>query len=192
MLSSLSPSEFKMMKSVANKYPLMKITRAKFSVLGEKVIIPSAIVTLIVKLQLTTVEQLLCDKNATNVIDTTSFDPADEIEPEKKWYKKDMNTVTAAHAPYFPEVKRPVWWVLLGDNRNGRLITMTKVSLKAGPDGATARLQFQAPPNPGRWVFAVHVKTDAFSGCDAKIDATVSLVYLILLVESRGIECCAK
>jgi translocation protein SEC63 len=91
-----------MMKSVANKYPLMKITRAKFSVLGEKVIIPSAIVTLIVKLQLTTVEKLLCDKNATNVIDTTSFDPADEIEPEKKWYKKDMNTVTAAHAPYFP------------------------------------------------------------------------------------------
>lgn len=171
LLSPLSASEFKMMKSVAQKYPLMKITRAKFSVLGEKVIIPSAIVTLIVKLQLSTVEELLADKKTPKTIDTTSFDPADEEEPEKKWWKNDVNAVTAAHAPYFPEIKRPVWWVLLGDGRNGRLITMTKVFMKEGE--ATARLQFQAPPNPGKWVFAVHVKTDAFSACDAKIDATV-------------------
>lgn len=172
---ALSTQEFNVMKQVALKYPLMKITKAKFGVLGEKHIVPSAIVTLIVKLKLCTVEQVVEDKSkGVSSIDTTTVDPADEEEPEKKWWKREESQVVPAFCPYFPEVKRPAWWVLLGDSRNGRLITMTKVVLTKEKE-AIARLQFQAPPNSGRWVFQVHVKTDSFSGCDAKIDVTVLL-----------------
>lgn len=167
----------------------MKVTRAKFTVLGEKAIIPGAIVTLIVNLTLCTPERLRAEKS--NTIDSTSHDPADEEEPEKKWWKKKGGAVIPAHAPYFPEEKRPVWWVLLGDSRNGRLITMTKVVLTKEKD-ATARLQFQAPPNSGRWVFQVNVKTDAFSGCDAQFDATVRPFCLIRSIVEGGAPKCSS
>lgn len=163
------------MRSVALQYPLMKIVKAKFLVLGEPVIIPSAIVTLIVKLKLQSADELFESKrrNSQGLLENT-IDPDEAEEPEKKWWINQDNQIVAAHAPYFPEERRPVWWVLLGDARGGRLITVTKVTLTASNE-AIARLQFQAPPSDGKWTFQVFVKSDSFSGCDGRVDVDVSI-----------------
>jgi translocation protein SEC63 len=99
LLRSLSAEELKIINSVANKYPLMKITKAKFSVIGEPFIIPSSLVTLVVELK------LLSKYEPDSKLDTSDSDGTNEQdEPlNKKWW---VNTSSSKleHTPYFPEV----------------------------------------------------------------------------------------
>ncbi|KAJ3081562.1 secretory subunit [Quaeritorhiza haematococci] len=170
LLRALEPEQLQKVETIARNYPLLKFRKAKFSVLGEPAIIPSAIVTLIVKLELITPEQLLEDKKTgrNNILADDDDDNDEETEEEKKpWWKSQENKCPPAHAPFFPVEKRPVWWVILGDMKQNRLITMTKVQFS---QEKTVRLQFQAPPTQGQWVFQAIIKSDSFIGCDASVD----------------------
>ncbi|KAJ3015678.1 secretory subunit [Thoreauomyces humboldtii] len=160
----LTADDRQLTQRVAQQYPLLRITKAKFSVLGEPAIIPNAIVTLIVKLQLGTKSDLDADKkNGTSVANLD--DPADEEEPKVNIWDAKKEPAPLAHVPYFPQEKRAVWWVYFGDMNQNRLITLGKVNDLVTEQ--TVRLQFQAPPRPGQWDFQVLVKSDSHIGCDA-------------------------
>ncbi|KAI8587412.1 Sec63 Brl domain-containing protein [Geranomyces variabilis] len=149
---------------VAHQYPLLRITKAKFKMLGEDAIIPNAIVTLIIKLELGTKSDMETDKkNGTSI--NANADDEDDEEPKNNWWDTTKEAVPLAHSPYFPVEKTPVWWVYFGDINQNRLITVAKVNDLVTEK--TVRLQFQAPPRPGQWEFQVLVKSDAHLACDA-------------------------
>lgn len=78
----------------------MKITKAKFAVIGEPVIITSSLVTLIVELK------LLQEYEPDTKLDTSDSDgTSEEDEPlNKEWWASSAASSNLAHAPYFPEV----------------------------------------------------------------------------------------
>ncbi|KAI8913913.1 Sec63 Brl domain-containing protein [Powellomyces hirtus] len=160
----LSEEEKQLTMHVAHQYPLLRITKAKFSVLGEPAIIPNAIVTLIIKLELGTKGDLETDKLNKSSLKNDDKDE-DEEEPKNNWWDSKKEKAPLAHTPYFPAEKTPVWWVYFGDMEQNRLITLGKVNDLVTEK--TVRLQFQAPPRPGQWKFQVLVKSDSHVACDA-------------------------
>lgn len=166
---------------VAKQYPILRVRKAQFSVVGEPVITPGSIVTLVVKFELISPAELRRERREGAIpLDTTREEP-----PKKKaWFEKEANESGAAlggaaHSPRFPADRpAPVWWILLADRNTGRLICLGKVTdlgasfsggLGASSELKTARLQFQAPPNSGVWNFHVYVKCDSVMGCDATL-----------------------
>lgn len=99
-MRSLSQDQFQLLNSVVKKYPLLKITKAKFAVIGEPLIIPSSLVTLIVELK------LLDEYEPDTILDTSDSDGTkEEDEPlNKEWWASNAASSKLAHAPYFPEV----------------------------------------------------------------------------------------
>ncbi|KAI8815603.1 Sec63 Brl domain-containing protein [Fimicolochytrium jonesii] len=165
LLEFLSEGEKEKTLSVAEQYPLLRITKAKFSVLGEPAIIPNAIVTLIVKLDLASPSEIHTDIKLSASTTPEDDDEDDSKEPSVNWWDTSKPPTRIAHAPYYPTEKRPVWWIYFGDMNQNRLITVAKVNdlIKE----KVVRLQFQAPPRPGSWDFQVFVKSDSHVGCDA-------------------------
>ncbi|KAJ3381068.1 secretory subunit [Lobulomyces angularis] len=169
ILKELEKENFKLIDEVAEQYPLLRLTKAKFTVFGEKAIIPQSIVTLIVKFKLESKDEFITfEKNNSEVFLNNSDDPADEEEKPKHWWKTDNDQIVPVHAPYFPDEKKPIWWVILGNSKDNRLITVTKVVVN-NQEGE-ARLQFQAPGPPGKMKFHVYVKSDSYVGCDGHVE----------------------
>jgi translocation protein SEC63 len=159
LLRSLEPEQIKEVMTAARKYPIVKLPKVKFVVIGEPAIIPSALVTLIVHIKLVDtvdekVEPLAGDKE----------EEEEEVQNNKEWWVNNENQTPSVHAPHFPGVKKPVWWVIMGDMRTNRVVTLQKV-----PDLVKEKriyLKFAAPPEKGSWDFQVFVKSDSYIGCD--------------------------
>ena len=100
MLRTLSSDQFQTLTNVAKAYPLLKVTKAKFAVIGEPLIIPGSLVTLIVEIK------LLKEYEPDTKLDTTDSDGTnEEDEPiNSKWWESSSALSKFVHAPYFPEV----------------------------------------------------------------------------------------
>ncbi|KAI9094099.1 Sec63 Brl domain-containing protein [Phlyctochytrium arcticum] len=183
LLRFLEPEQTDLVVHVAKQYPMLRVTQAKFSVLGEPAIIPSALVTLTVKLQVATVEDLRRDKdNGYELKDDGRDAEADEEDLKNNWWET-KEPAPLVHAPYFPADRRATWWVYFGDVKQNRLITIGKVSDLS--DEKTVRLQFQAPPRPGQWQFQVLVKSDSHLGCDALCELKVGTLQRLFVFLSE-------
>jgi len=91
------------------------------------------------------------------------------------------------HAPYFPRDHSPRWHVFLADPKMGKIavppFTMTTFSKPAidektgGPTYAvqTFKMQFQAPPQAGRYSFVMHVVCDSYVGMDSARDVVLQV-----------------
>ena len=165
----MNETEIEQAEYVAAQYPILKVLQAQFKVLGVEAVIPSAIVTLFVRCKLITPEVLSEDDGK------FSDDVIDEEEEVKAWYNSTEEVY--AHAPYYPIDKKPTWWIILADPKNKRIITVTKLSSLSTEQ--TARLQFQAPENPGNWNFQVFIKSDSYVGCDKSIPLQVITIMLV-------------
>lgn len=167
LLRSLSSEKFQILNTVAKKYPLLKINKAKFAVIGEPIIIPNALVTLIVELK------LLEEYEPDTILDTSDSNGTnEEDEPINKEWWASNRTSKLAHTPYFPEDKRGTWWVILCDEKSNRIIAANNV--RGLVDSKKVFIKFAAPPDKGTWKFQVVVKSDFCIGCDLKTN--ISLV----------------
>ncbi|WWC88015.1 uncharacterized protein L201_002918 [Kwoniella dendrophila CBS 6074] len=82
-----------------------------------------------------------------------------------------------AHAPYWPQLRKPHFYVLLGDSKLDKVIVppvkITDIPLPK-PDGTPSEakefsLQFQAPPQANLYSFVAHWRSDSFLGCDVQV-----------------------
>lgn len=94
-----------------------------------------------------------------------------------------------AHAPYFPRDHSPRWHVFLTDSKQGKLAvppftfsTFPKPIFKPGrttnePTFAmqTLKMQFQAPPQAGKYTFVMHMVCDSYKGMDEKREAVLEV-----------------
>ncbi|KAI8909214.1 Sec63 Brl domain-containing protein [Gorgonomyces haynaldii] len=159
LLSGLEESEKQQLEKRIQDLPQLHVINAEYKVLGEPAIIPSAIVTLSVKIG--------SWKQEKPEFDPSILDP--EEEEKQKWFesKKQESNV---YAPYYPQEKKPGFWVGLANvnMQPPRLITMGKVYGLDTPK--TVRLQFQAPPQKGKWTFTIVVKSDSYLGLDKTLN----------------------
>eukprot|EP00523_Entomoneis_sp_CCMP467_P004026 CAMPEP_0168748074 /NCGR_PEP_ID=MMETSP0724-20121128/15988_1 /TAXON_ID=265536 /ORGANISM="Amphiprora sp., Strain CCMP467" /LENGTH=643 /DNA_ID=CAMNT_0008795891 /DNA_START=209 /DNA_END=2140 /DNA_ORIENTATION=+ len=67
------------------------------------------------------------------------------------------------HSPHFPFPKREAWWVILAQIKEGKIMSIEKVSAKGKV--VTHNIKMMAPPK-GRYEFDLVVKSNGYVGCD--------------------------
>ncbi|KAF2480885.1 Sec63 Brl domain-containing protein [Neohortaea acidophila] len=190
--AGLTNDRLRAAESVARQLPLLKVEKAFFKVQGEKYIIPSSLVQLVVKARF--IPPGTTQIPPVNEKDLLDIDPADgdikaqKIEPEE-------NPVPLAYAPYFARDRAPRWHVFLGDNRQGRIAVppFTFAAFDKKPfdpetgkptfEVVTLKMQFQAPPQVGEYKFTMHLVCDSYVGFDFKQE-----VVLNIEDASKGLE----
>ncbi|SAM09060.1 hypothetical protein [Absidia glauca] len=174
LLNPLSESEYLDVMEVAQRVPRLSVEKALFKVIGDKIITTGAIITFVLKLKNGKVHSIdtEVDSKATPNDHDDGNDSEDEDEFDEQGntkVKKDdddsKDTLPLAHTPYYPNEKKPYWWIFLGDPKVNRiLVPPRKVSDIV--DEKTIRIPFAGPPKPGTYTFSLFVKCDTYAGTD--------------------------
>ncbi|KAI9330878.1 Sec63 Brl domain-containing protein [Obelidium mucronatum] len=178
LVKSLSDAEYNELFAIAQQYPLVRVSKCNFSVVGEEYITPGSIVTLAVTLEHITPEEAAREKQEGIIPIDVNPPPVSHEEVKPQWFEQTAAELFPTHCPYFPNEKNSAWWIMMGSPENNRLICLGKIN-NSGPPGSppkTCKLQFQAPPQPGQWKFHVFVKNDSSMGCDLNIEMTLIVV----------------
>ncbi|KAI9635000.1 Sec63 Brl domain-containing protein [Dioszegia hungarica] len=89
----------------------------------------------------------------------------DEKEKEKEWEKNGY-----AHAPFWPQLRKPHFSVLLGDSKLDKVIVppirITDIPTSPSSSPSTFSLTFPAPPQANLYSFVLHAVSDTFVGND--------------------------
>lgn len=187
LCSSLSESQYSQAMSVASQIPYLKLEKAFFKVIGDRVVTPSSLVQLVVKARVIppgTPEKTI---PAVKAEDLEDKDPeegdVDAIKGRKK--EKDIQP-PLAYGPYFAADHAPRWHVFLADQRAGRIAVppFTFTAFDKAPfnaDGSptfnmiTFRCQFQAPPQVASFPFTMHLICDSYIGLDSTVDISLDV-----------------
>ncbi|KAL7626597.1 secretory subunit [Parahypoxylon ruwenzoriense] len=194
----LSEEQYKAAVDVAKQLPYLRIAKAFFKVTGERFIIPSSLVTLVVKGRF--IPPGSTDVPEIDELDLEDVDPAeddlDAIMGRKKTAKDANGKITKKEnkpipppltfAPYYSRDQSPRWHVFLSDSKQGKMavppFTFTSFDQPIfTEDGKptfhmqTLRAQFAAPPQAGTYTFAMHVVCDSYVGFDTKMEVTLNV-----------------
>ena len=105
-----------------------------------------------------------------------------------------------AYAPYFPRDHSPRWHIFLADSKMGKIavppFTMTTFSRPLTDEKTglptfnvqTFKMQFQAPPQPGKYSFVMHVVCDSYVGGDSSMDVVLEVESAEKAEEMRNEE----
>lgn len=198
----LSEEQYQAAVNVAKQLPYFRVAKAFFKVAGERFIIPSSLVTLVVKGRFAPPGSE--NIPAVNEIDLEDVDPAeDDLDAilgrkTKKQIGKDekgkpiLSTENQdpifpplAFVPHFARDHSPRWHVFLTDSKQGKMavppFTFTQFDRPIfEADGKTPtfamqtlKAQFQAPPQAGHYTFVMHVVCDSYVGFDTKMEVTL-------------------
>ncbi len=198
----LTEQQYKTAVDVARQLPYFRVAKAYFKVKGEKYIIPSSLVTLVVKGRF-----IPPGSEKVPEIDELELEDVDPAEGDldalygrkKATTKKDADgkiiSVSAADqepihpplafAPHFGRDHSPRWHVFLTDSKQGKMavppFTFTqfdKPIFEADGKTPTFNMQtlkpeFQAPNQAGHYTFVMHVVCDSYVGFDTKMEVTL-------------------
>ncbi|WVQ85273.1 hypothetical protein IAT38_007438 [Cryptococcus sp. DSM 104549] len=106
---------------------------------------------------------------------------AAKVEDVKKEIVKAAEEEVAdngyAHAPYWPQLRKPNFYMLLGDSKLDKVIVppikITDIPFPKA-DGTPSepkefKLQFQAPPQANLYSFVAHLRSDTYLGADVQV-----------------------
>ncbi len=205
----LSDDQYREAVSVAKQLPFLRVAKAYFKVTGERFIIPSSLVTLVVKgrfvppgsenvpeinpADLEDIDPAEDDLDAIAGRKTTKLVGKDEKTGKPIYESADTELIAAplVQAPYFARDHSPRWHVFLTDSKQGRVAVPPFTFAQFDrpifeADGVTPtfnvqtlKAQFAAPPQAGHYTFVMHVVCDSYVGFDTKMEVT-------LIVEEAG------
>ena len=190
----LTDAQYQTAMSIARQLPRLQVEKAFFKVTGEKFIIPSSLVSLVVKGR-------FIPPGSVNVPERNELD-LEDVDPDegdldailgrpKKAAKGEKTPEEAkpvqpplAFAPYFARDYSPRWHVFLTDSKQGKIavppFTFTTFdkpiydeSGKPTFNMQTLKAQFQAPPQAGEYTFVMHLICDSYVGFDTKMEITL-------------------
>ncbi|PPQ71741.1 hypothetical protein CVT24_006505 [Panaeolus cyanescens] len=178
-------------KRAIQKWGKVEIVDAAFKVIGERVITPSSIIYLHVKLRLsppgtkaTEPKDLTVDETKKLVQRTDELDEAFLVSRNEAEELPGSPEATSAHAPYWPGTRKPSWWVVLADDKTNRVVVPP---LKIGEipyagtgsdkdrDYRSYKIQFQGPPNTGLFTWKVYLVSDTFVGEEVTRDIALKI-----------------
>ncbi|CAF9925760.1 MAG: secretory subunit [Heterodermia speciosa] len=208
--NALSPSQYNSAMTVALQLPLLKVEKAFFKVMGERHIITSSLVQLVIKarvippgtanvppvneLDLEDVDPDEGDLDAllgrkskkggdkAKQLDSGTSDPASAVATSEEVDKPLQPPL--AYAPYFARDHPPHWHVFLSDSKAAKMavppFTLTTFNKPLfTPEGTptfnmqTFKMQFQAPPQVGKYQFIMHLICDSYVGMDSREEITL-------------------
>ncbi|KAI1417539.1 Sec63 Brl domain-containing protein [Hypoxylon sp. FL1857] len=195
----LTEEQYKTSVGIAQQLPYLRVAKAFFKVAGERFIIPSSLVTLVVKGR-------FIPPGSTNIppvdeLDLEDIDPAeddlDALMGRKKTVKDENGKLVTKEdtkpvsppltfAPYYPRDHSPRWHVFLSDSKQGKMavppFTFTTLDKPIFTDDGkptyhmqTWKAQFAAPPQAGTYTFVMHVVCDSYIGFDTKMEVTLNV-----------------
>lgn len=195
----LTEQQYQTAVSVAKQLPYFRVDKAFFKVQGERFIIPSSLVQLVVKGRI--IPPGSENVPEVNELDLVDLDPAEDdldaiLGRKKKIIKgADGKQVTItddkpilsplSFSPYFGREHSPRWQVFLSDSKQGKMAVppFTFHSFDQPifeEDGRTPtynvvmfKAQFAAPPSPGHYTFVMHLVCDSYVGFDTKMEVTL-------------------
>ncbi len=209
----LSREQYEVAVSVASQMPLLKVEKAFFKVVGERVITPSSLVNFVVKARI--IPPGSRGVPDVNEADLEDVDPPQGYAGSLQGRKIKGRAIGGgkladdssehriqpplAHAPYFARDHAPRWHVFLADSKQGKIAvppftfsTFDKPLFddKGNPtfNVQTLRMQFQAPPHVGRYTFVMHLLCDSYVGMDTKMDVTLVIEDLAKAEEIKEDE----
>ncbi|KAG6057809.1 hypothetical protein E4U17_000891 [Claviceps sp. LM77 group G4] len=193
----LNEEEYKTCVSVAKQLPYLRVTKAFFKVTGERVIIPSSLVTLVIKGRF--IPPGTEKVPAVNEKDLEDVDPAEDDLDALTGRKNKTITGTdgkpmsveeqsilppLAFAPHYARDHTPKWYAFLSDSKQGKMAVppfvfdrfdspMFDEQGKPTFNMQTLKAQFAAPPQAGHYTFVMHVICDSYVGFDTKMQVTL-------------------
>lgn len=199
----LTPSQYNDAVAVARQLPLLRLEKAFFKVMGEKFITTGSLVQLVVKFRV--IPPGSANVPDVNEIDLEDIDPDEgdldallgrkpqnkkakilEGDPPPSISDEKPLQPPLAYAPYFARDHSPRWHVFLADSKLGKVAvppftftTFNKPVLdEAGKptfNMQTFKMQFQAPPQAGKYQFVMHLICDSYIGMDSKRDVLLNV-----------------
>lgn len=195
----LTEQQYQTAVSVAKQLPYFRVAKAFFKVQGERFIIPSSLVQLVVKGRI--IPPGSENIPEVNELDLVDVDPAEDdldaiLGRKKKTVKgADGKQVTVsddkpvlpplAFSPYFGREHSPRWQVFLSDSKQGKMavppFTFHAFDQPIFEEGSRTptynmvmfKAQFAAPPSPGHYTFVMHLVCDSYVGFDTKMEVTL-------------------
>lgn len=200
----LTPGQYNSAVAVARQLPLLQLEKVFFKVVGEKYVTTSSLVQMVVKarvippgsanvppvneLDLEDVDPDEGDLDAllgrkvkkAKVLDNNTDEKQSAPEVQKPLQPP------LAYAPYFPRDHSPRWHVFLADSKQGKMavppFTFTTFNKPLFDDKGnptfnmqTFKMQFQAPPQVGKYPFTMHLICDSYVGMDSKMDVVLEV-----------------
>jgi len=167
------------MERALESWGRLELVDASFKVIDERLVTPSSIVFLVVKLRLSPPWHAVQPPPAKDVEETKRIlkindEKDNQFLVSKKDAEDESSTDAAngwAHAPYWPGYRKPSWWLVLADDKSNRLVVPPmKISdvPSSKPDQdrdyRSYKLQFQAPNTVGLFTWKVYLVSDTFIG----------------------------
>lgn len=204
----LSEQEYRTCVGVAKQLPYLRVAKAFFKVTGERLIIPSSLVTLVIKGRF--IPPGAEKVPAIDELDLEDVDPAeDDLEAlmgrKNKTIKgADGKPVSVeeqsvlpplAFAPHYARDHTPKWYAFLSDSKQGKIavppFTFNRFDAPIFDDQGkptfnmqTLKAQFAAPPQAGHYTFVMHVVCDSYVGFDTKMEVTLVVEEPVAAVEA--------
>lgn len=193
----LSEDEYRASIGVGKQLPYLRVAKAFFKVTGERVIIPSSLVSLVIKGRF--VPPGADQVPPIDELDLEDVDPAeDDLEalmgrktktikgPDGKPLSVEEKTVLPplTFAPHYAREHTPKWYAFLSDSKQGKMavppFTFDRFDQPIFDDQGkptfamqTLKAQFAAPPQAGHYTFVMHVICDSYVGFDTKMEVTL-------------------
>ncbi|THH10242.1 hypothetical protein EW145_g1464 [Phellinidium pouzarii] len=186
----------------------LELVEASFKVIGERIVTPLSIVQLLVKVRMS--------PPVNSKVRTSSTETKEDVDAIKQIIKtndeKDTAFLTSkrdneelaegakllgrAHAPYWPAIRKPSWWVLISDAKLNRLVMppmrITDVPLSDPTKDRNFRaykLQFQAPQGVAVYTWKLHFVSDTFLGEEIVEDIVLEVEDVSQLsVDEQGVD----
>ncbi|KAF5026285.1 hypothetical protein F66182_1635 [Fusarium sp. NRRL 66182] len=193
----LSEEQYQSAITVAKQIPFFRVSKAFFKVTGERFIIPSSLVSLVIKGR-------FIPPGTENIppvseLDLEDIDPAeDDVEaisgrkkktikgPDGKLIPIEEQSILPplTYAPYYARDHSPQWHAFLSDSKQGKMAVppfrFAKFDQPIIDDEGkptfnmqTLKAQFAAPPQAGHYTFVLHVICDSYVGFDTKMEVTL-------------------
>ena len=201
----LTPAQYNEAVAVARQLPLLSVEKVFFKVMGERFITTGSLVQFVVKARVIPPGTLnVPDINELDLEDVDpdegDLDALLGRKPSGRSRKVGQSDGEAAslididrplqpplaYAPYFPRDHSPRWHVFLSDSKLNKVavppFTMTTFNKPlTGDDGKptfhvqTFKMQFQAPPQAGKYPFVMHLICDSYIGMDSKKEVVLEV-----------------
>ena len=202
---ALKPRDYNDVVAVARQLPFLNVEKAFFKVMGERFITTGSLVQLVVKARvippgtsnIPEINQLDLEDIDPDEGDLDALLGRKSPGRSKKAKLLEGETIPMldvekplqpplAYAPYFPRDHSPRWHVFLADSKLNKVavppFTMTTFNKPLLDDQGnptfnmqTFKMQFQAPPQAGKYPFVMHLICDSYIGMDSKRDVVLEV-----------------
>ncbi|KAI0052643.1 DnaJ-domain-containing protein [Auriscalpium vulgare] len=192
-------------KKAADRWGRLELVDVGFKVIGERIITPSAIVFLVVKLRLSppSLEPQMNGKaleSEVTVGDAIANAKKDEEFLNSGNDAEDLQSPSSSlgvgHAPHWPVNRKAGWWMVLADVKSNRIVVppvkITDVPFSHAERSRNYRsykLKFQSPPNVGLFTWRLFLVSDTYVGEEVVQDIALHNEDVSKLsVEEQGAE----